>query len=62
MLAMWMFKILWARLQQNINWEHPEYKLGLEKAEEPELKLPASIGSRESKRIPENTIYFYFKD
>ena len=38
------------------------YKLDLEKAEEPELKLPASIGSRESKRIPENTIYFYFKD
>ena len=29
------------------------FKLDLEKAEEPEIKLPASIGSRKSKRIPE---------
>ena len=31
MLAMWMLKILWARLQQNINWEHPEVQAGLRK-------------------------------
>ena len=31
MLAMWMLKILQARLQQNINWEHPEVQAGLRK-------------------------------
>ena len=29
------------------------YKLDLEEAEEPEIKLPTFIRSRESKRIPE---------
>ena len=29
------------------------YKLGLEKAEEPENKLPTSLDHRESKEIPE---------
>ena len=37
------------------------YKLSLEKAEEPEIKLPTSVGSWKSKRIPEN-IYFCFTD
>ena len=40
-----MLKILQARLQQNLNQELPEYKLGLEKAEEPEIKLPTFIAS-----------------
>ena len=40
-----MLKILQARLQQNLNQELPEYKLGLEKAEEPKIKLPTSAGS-----------------
>ena len=40
-----MLKTLQARLQQNLNQELPEYKLGLEKAEEPEIKLPTSVGS-----------------
>ena len=40
-----MLKILQARLQQNLNQELPEYKLGLEKAEEPEIKLPTFTGS-----------------
>ena len=31
------------------------YKLDLEKAEEPELKLPISIGSWKRKRVPEKT-------
>ena len=40
-----MLKILQARLQQYVNRELPEFKLVLEKAEEPEIKLPTSAGS-----------------
>ena len=40
-----MLKILQARLQQNINCELPMFQLVLEKAEEPEIKLPTSVGS-----------------
>jgi len=29
------------------------FKLDLEKAEEPKIKLPTSIGSSKSKRVPE---------
>ena len=36
-------------------------KLDLEKAEKPEIKLPTSIGSLKSKRVPEK-IYFCFID
>jgi hypothetical protein len=39
-----MLKILQARLQQYVNHELPDFKLVLEKAEEPEIKLPASTG------------------
>ena len=38
-----MLKILQARLQQYVNIQM--FKLDLEKAEEPEIKLPASTGS-----------------
>jgi len=38
------------------------YKLDLEKAEEPEIKLPTIVGSRKSKRIPGKNIYFCFFD
>jgi len=40
-----MLKILQARLQQYMNHELPDFKLVLEKAEEPEIKLPTSGGS-----------------
>ena len=40
-----MLKILQARLQQYVNCELPEIKLVVEKAEEPEIKLPISVGS-----------------
>ena len=40
-----MLKILQARLQQYMNHELPECKLVLEKAKEPEIKLPTSAGS-----------------
>ena len=39
-----MFKFLQDRLQQDVNCELPVFKLDLEKAEEPEVKLPTSIG------------------
>ena len=34
------------------------FKLDLEKAEEPEIKLPISAGSSKSKRIPEKHLLF----
>ena len=40
-----MLKILQARLQQYMNRELEMFKLDLEKAEEPEIKLPTSDGS-----------------
>ena len=40
-----MLSILQARLQQYMNRELPDFKLVLEKAEEPEIKLPAFFGS-----------------
>ena len=40
-----MLKILQARLQQYVNRELQMFKLDLGKAEEPEIKLPTSVGS-----------------
>ena len=40
-----MLKILQARLQQYVNRDFQIFKLILEKAEEPEIKLPTSAGS-----------------
>ena len=40
-----MLKILQARLQQYVNCELLMFKLVIEKAEEPEIKLPTSTGS-----------------
>ena len=40
-----MLKILQARLQQYVNRELPDVQAGFRKAEEPEVKLPASAGS-----------------
>ena len=40
-----MLKILQARLQQYVNRELQMFKVDLEKAEEPEIKLPTSLGS-----------------
>ena len=48
-----MLKILQASLQQHRNQEFQMFKLDLEKAEEPEIKLPVSVESlkkRESSR------------
>jgi len=40
-----MLKILQASLQQYVNHELPDVQAGLEKAEEPEIKLPTFAGS-----------------
>ena len=40
-----MLKILQARLQQYVTMNFQMFKLVLEKAEEPEIKLPTSTGS-----------------
>ena len=40
-----MLKILQARVQQYMNREFPMFRLVLEKAEEPEIKLPTFAGS-----------------
>ena len=40
-----MFKIFQARLQQYVNHDLPDVQAVLEKAEEPEIKLPRSAGS-----------------
>ena len=46
-----ILNILQARLQQYMNFQM--FKLDLEKAEEPEIKLSTSIGCWKSMRIPE---------
>ena len=40
-----MLKVLQASLQQYVNWELQMYKLDLENAKEPEIKLPTFFGS-----------------
>ena len=38
------------------------FKLDLEKAEEPEIKLPTSVGSTKMQESSRKNIYFYFID
>ena len=57
-----MVKILQARLQQYVNHELPDVQTGLEKAEEPEIKLPTSTGSSKKQESSRKNIYFCFID
>ena len=50
-----MLKILQARHQQYVNQELLDYKLDLEKAEEPEIKLPTSAGSSKKQESSRKT-------
>ena len=50
-----MLKILQARLQQYMNCELQMFKLVLEKAEEPEIKLPTSVGSSKKQESSRKT-------
>ena len=45
------------RLQQYMSHELPMFKLVLEKAEEPEIKLPTSAGSSKKQAVPEKHIF-----
>ena len=38
------------------------FKLGLEKAEEPEIKFPTSVGSLKKQESSRKNIYFWFTD
>ena len=50
-----MLKILQARLQQYVNRNFQMFKLDLEKAEEPEVKLPTSVGSSKKQESSRET-------
>ena len=50
-----MLKILQARLQQYVNLNFQMFKLVLEKAEEPEIKLPTSAGSSKKQESSRKT-------
>ena len=50
-----MLKILQARLQQYVNRELPDVNLVLEKAEEPEIKLPTSAGTSKKQESSRKT-------
>ena len=50
-----MLKILQTRLQQYMNRDSQMFKLVLEKAEEPEIKLPTSAGSWKKQEISRKT-------
>ena len=53
-----MLKILQARLQQYVNCEFQVFKLDLEKAEEPEIKLSTSVGSSKNQEFQKNIYCF----
>ena len=57
-----MLKILQARLQQYVNHEFQLFKLDLEKAEEPEIKLPTSVELSIKLREFQENIYFCLID
>ena len=50
-----MLKILQARLEQNVNHELLDVNLVLEKAEEPEIKLPTYAGSSKKQESSRKT-------
>ena len=57
-----MLKILQARLQQYMTMKFQMFKLFLEKTEEPEVKLPISVGSLKNQESSSKNIYFCFID
>ena len=53
-----MLKILQARLQQYVNFQM--FKLDLEKADKPEIKLPTPVGSSKKQESARQICYFCF--
>ena len=54
-----MLKILQARLQQYMKHEFPDAQVYLEKAEEPVIKLPASVGSLKKQESSRKNVWFF---
>ena len=50
-----ILKILQARLQQYVNQELPDVQARFRKAEEPEIKLPTSVGSKKKQENSRKT-------
>ena len=57
-----MLKILQTRLQQYMNHELPDVQAGFRNTEEPEIKLPTSVGSSKKQESSRKNIYFCFVD
>ena len=57
-----MLKILQARLQQYVIHELSDVQAGFRKVEEPEIKLPTSVGSQKRQESARKNIYFCFID
>ena len=57
-----MLKILQARFQQYVNLNFQIFKLDLEKAEEPDIKLPTTVESSKKQDRSRKNIYFCFID
>ena len=57
-----MLKSLQARPQVYMNMNFQMFKVDLEKAQEPEIKLPTSIGSSEKQESSRKNFYFCFID
>ena len=55
-----LLKILHAKLQQYVNHKLQMFKLDLEKAEEPEIKLSTSAGSSKIKRVSEKHLFLLY--
>ena len=53
-------KILQVRLQRYMNRELRNVQAALEKAEEPEIKLPNLLDNRKSKRVPEKHLFLLY--
>ena len=55
-----MLKILHVRLQQYVNHELQDVQADLEKAEEPEIKLPPSAGSSKKRESSRNFLLLLY--
>ena len=55
-----MIKILQARLQQYVNCELPDVQAGFRKVEEPDIKLPASVGSSKKQEFQKKLFMLYW--
>ena len=53
-----ILKTLQARLQQYVNKDSQKFKLDSEKAVEPEIRLPKSVGSSKKQESPRKTTTF----